>query len=219
MVYEDELIRERLHKLLHRENLTQQQFAVKIGRKQSNVSEILGGKRHIPRGFYSDLFKAFPDLNKDWMLLGEGFMFVGKEEEVYNHPTDTRPRLPRTLVEGHLEDYYNGAKRFLCQEKPIITQFPDYDFSLFLKTDRMSPNYRRGDELFFKKTDIKEWGSCMLLDTAEGPKFKKIYEDVDEKGNNVIRCASYNKVEFPDFNIPRNLVHGFYKCVGVLRIL
>ena len=213
MVYEEDLMRERILKLIHRLGISQREFANQIGRQQSNVSQILSGERHIPRGFPSDILRRYPHVSKDWLMFGEGNMTEG-EEVPYNMPSDTKPRLPRTLSEGHLQDYFEGPKRKLCEEKRIVTQFPNYDFSLFLKTDRMAPNYRRGDELFFKKTAITEWGSCYLLDTAEGPKFKKIYE---EKGG--IRCVSYNKEEYPDFVIPRNLIFGFYKCVGVLRII
>lgn len=219
MVHEEDEIRERVQKLMHLENLSQSEFAAKIGRGQPNVSDILRGKLKVTRTFTNDILKAFIDVRKEWLLLGEGNVYENEPMQDHTFPTDTKPRLPRTLTEPHLQDYFEGKKRHLCQEKPIITQFPDYDFSLFLKTDRMAPNYRRGDELFFKKTAYKEWGNCYLLDTKEGPKFKKIYEDMDEDGNPVIRCVSYNRSEYPDFTIPKQHVYGYYKCVGALRIL
>jgi transcriptional regulator with XRE-family HTH domain len=213
MVYDEDLMRERIHRLIHREDISQREFANRLGRKPSNMSQILNGERGIPKGFVADVTKVFPNVNRDWLLFGEGNMYHDEEVTV-ELPIGTKPRLPRVLSEGHLADYFEGAKRHLCQEKPIITQFPDYDFSLFLKTDRMAPNYRRGDELFFKKTSIIEPGNCFLLDTAEGPKFKKIYPEEDS-----IRCVSYNREEYPDFSIPRKLVYAYYKCVGALRIL
>ena len=72
MVYEDDQARERVQKLIHREGLSQSEFAGKIGRLQSNVSQILKGTRQIPRGFFADIMQAFPDLRKDWLLFGEG---------------------------------------------------------------------------------------------------------------------------------------------------
>lgn len=215
MVYEEDLMRERIHVLMHREGLSQLEFANKIGRAQSNVSQIMRGERHIPRGFASDIIKAFPGIRKDWLLLGDGSMFVDGEEPDAEIPKGTRPRLPRTLTDSHLSEYFEGEKRSLCQEEPIIKQFPDYDFSMFLKTDRMAPNYRMGDELFFKRIiSIKEWGNCYLLDTKEGPKFKKVFEEED-----TYKCVSYNRDEYPDFTIPKDIVYGFYECVGILRIL
>lgn len=212
MVYEEDLLRERIQKVIHYEGISQKAFAESLGRQPSNISQILTGERGVPKALVSEIIKAYPHIRKDWLTFGEGTMVDGEDDHVL--PIDTKPRLPITLSEGHIPDYFDGTKRHLCQEKPVITQFPDYDFTLFLKTDRMAPYYRLGDELAFKKTAIIEWGSCYLLDTAEGPKFKKIYE---EKGG--IRCVSYDREEFPDFFIPKNLIYGYYKCVGFLRIL
>ena len=214
MIYEEEQMRQRITSLIHREGLTQREFANKIGRLPTNVSQILTGDRHIPRGFTADIVKAFPKVRKDWLLFGEGEMYDGEAINVYKIPVDTRPRLPKSSSDGHLEDYYMGNKRAECQEKPIITQFSDYDFSLILKNNRMSPKYERGDELFFKKSTIIEWGNDYLLDTSEGAKFKKILPD--EEG---IKCVSYNKEEFPEFFVPKSMIFGYYRLVGVLRIL
>lgn len=207
-------MRERIHSLLHREGINQREFAVNLKRQPSNVSQILTGERHIPRGFASDIIKAFPRVSKDWLLFGEGSMYVDEKECVIEKPRDTRPRLPKSMAECHLTDYYEGERRSECQEKQIVTQFSDYDFSLILKNNRMSPRYDRGDELFFKRSTIIEWGNDYLLDTSEGPKFKKIYDDKDS-----VRCVSYNREEFPEFWVPKNLIYGYYRCVGVLRIL
>ena len=212
MVYEDGLMRERVLQLIHSENLSQRAFALKIGRKVPNVYLILSGERSFPKGFIADVLSAFPNVNKDWLIFGEGTMYVGEEES--ENPINTRPRLPKSMSEGNLSAYYNGAKRALCQEKQIVTQFSDYDFSLILKNNRMSPKYDRGDELFFKKSTIIEWGNDYLLDTPEGPKFKTIFDNGD-----TVKCVSYNEEKYPEFLIPKNMILGFYRCVGVLRIL
>lgn len=212
--YEENQLRERIQSLIHKEKLNERQFAIRIGRQPTNVYQVLTGERHFPRGFCGDIIKSFPKVNKEWLVFGEGTMY-GEKSEVNEHLLETRPRLPKGMSEGHLTDYYNGGeKRHLCQEKPIITQFADYDFTLILKNNRMSPKYDRGDELAFKKSNIIEWGNDYLLDTAEGPKFKKIIDDGD-----CVRCLSYNKEEYPEFSVPKNLIFGYYRLVGVLRIL
>lgn len=213
-VYEESQLRERILNLIHSEGMSQRAFAIAIGRQPTNVYQVLTGERHFPRGFCSDILKAFPKTNKDWLYFGDGEMYIDQKTDKTNFPTETKPRLPKTVSDGHLEDYYLGKKRELCTEKPIITQFADYDFSLILKNNRMSPRYDRGDELFFKKSTIIEWGNDYLVDTTEGPKFKKIIDN----GNNV-RCISYNKGEYPEFVIQKNMILGYYRLVGVLRIL
>lgn len=210
--YEEDQLRERITNLIHQEGHTLRSFAIAIGRQPVNVHQVMSGERHFPRGFCMDILKAFPKVNKDWLVFGDGTMYG----EVNNAKviTDTRPRLPKSMSGGHLADYYEGEKRELCQEKPIITQFADYDFTLILKNNRMSPKYDIGDELAFKKSTIIEWGNDYLLDTPEGPKFKKIYDEKD-----CVRCVSYNREEYADFVVPKNMIFGYYRLVGVLRIL
>ena len=213
MIYEEDQVRQRVLTLIHRQCITQREFASRIGRLPANLSQILTGERHIPRTFSTRIVKAFPKVRRDWLLFGDGPMF---EDDLANDnlPTDTRPRLPKTITVGNLMDFFAGNKRGLCQEKPIITQFADYDFTIILKNNRMHPRYDRGDELAFKKATLIEWGNDYLLDTVEGPKFKKVYD-----ANDNVRCVSYNIEEYPDFYVPKNMILGYYKCVGVLRIL
>lgn len=211
--YEENQMRERIQNLIHQLDLTPRAFANNIGKQPTNLYQILNGERHFPRGFCDSILKKYPKVSRNWLYFGEGDMFGEKKADTIL-PVDTRPRLPKSMSGGHLYDYYEGEKRVLCQEKPIITQFSDYDFTLILKNNRMSPKYDRGDELAFKKSLITEWGNDYLLDTADGPKFKKIYDE-----ENAVRCVSYNKEEYPDFIVPKNLIYGYYRCVGVLRIL
>ena len=162
------------------------------------------------------------NLNEEWVKTGDGEIYDSDQSLInkaalkkHMEMLPTRPRLPKNTSDGHIEQYYGkGKKRILCQEKPIITQFTDYDFSLILKNNRMSPKYDRGDELFFRKSEIIEWGNDYLIDTAEGAKFKKIKDEGD-----VVRCVSYNKEEYPDFVVPKKMIYGYYRLVGVLRIL
>ena len=166
-------------------------------------------------------FCAALGINEEWIKTGDGEIYDSDQSLInkaafkkHMEALPTRPRLPKNTSDGHLDQYYGkGKKRMLCQEKPIITQFVDYDFSLILKNNRMTPKYDRGDELFFRKSEIIEWGNDYLLDTAEGAKFKKIKDEGD-----VVRCISYNKEEFPDFVVPKKLIYGYYRLVGVLRI-
>lgn len=167
-------------------------------------------------------FCAALNINEEWLKTGEGEIYDSDQSlmnkaalKKHMEALPTRPRLPKNTSDGHIEQYFGkGKKRFLCQEKPLITQFVDYDFSLILKNHRMSPKYDRGDELFFCKSEIIEWGNDYLIDTAEGAKFKKIYDEGD-----IVRCVSYNKEEYPDFVVPKKLIYGYYRLVGVLRIL
>ena len=196
---------------MHREGLNQSQFAEKIGKAQPQVSNIMTGKDKISDNFLEDIYKAFPEIPDGWLTEDVSNIVLTSQEE-------TRPRLPKTFMQGNIEDFLD-KHRDQCQEKKIITQFADYEFTLILKNDRMSPKYNRGDELAFRKSSIIEWGNDYLLDTDEGPKFKRIFKETDEDGEIMVRCVSYNKNDYPDFSIPYEKIYEFYKCVGVIRVL
>ena len=128
--------------------------------------------------------------------------------------TKTRPRLPVSAAAGSLAEYSQGVLREQCEQMPIIRNFPDYDYTMFIKGNSMEPKYESGDEIAIKKADyIIEWGKDYVLDTQDGVIFKKIYED----GEN-IRCVSYNHEEYPDFLVPKSIIYGYYKFVGLVRV-
>lgn len=226
-------VRERIDKLIQVEGLSQTEFAKKIGVNSANLNQVILGKRHVQKNLPSKIVAAFPEVRIEWILYGEGEMYKGDQnfantkalrEHVNKLPT--RPRLPRTLDEGHIEDYFGeGKKRELCKERPRWPFFPEYDFSLMLKSERMYPRYLPGDELFFKKVEFPEWGSAYLVDCDGGPKFKIIYPDkmtIEKDGKEVevdaIRFEAWDVNRFPSFCFPRSIVHGFYKCVGSIRV-
>ena len=224
-------LRDRIERIIQIEGIAQRTFASKVGINQSNLSQIMLGNRAVPKNLPSKIANAFPEIRIDWILNGEGEMYIKDQHladktALRNHMSmlPTRPRLPKYMSEGHVEDYYKGKKRVLCTERPIIYNLVDYDFSLILKNNRMSPKYERGDEIFFKETNIikddldPEWGEEFLLDTESGLRFKRIYPAVDKKGEDCIRCVAYNREEYPDFLVPRKSIHGIYRCVGSLRI-
>lgn len=215
MFYNDDQIRRRILRLMHREGLTQVQFAEMIKKSQPSVSDLLRGKRSVTKAFIDAVTSSFTEIRENWLVYGDEPMYKGDDEAPLSIPADTRPRLPKTFSSGHIEDFLR-EHRSECQEKPIITQFAEYEFTIILKNDRMTPKYQRGDELAFRKASIIEWGNDYLLDTADGPKFKKVYRDKD-KG--VVKCVSYNKEVYPEFEIPEDEVLDYYRCVGVIRVL
>jgi hypothetical protein len=208
--HEEDLLRERIRSLIHMEKLTENSFAKQINRQPTNVYQVLTGERRFPRGFVGDILKAFPKVNKEWLVFGEGTMY-GDPKIVQ---IDTKPLLPRTISDGNLIRFYAGEKRSECTERPVISRFPEYDFSLKLKSHRMTPRYESGDELFFKKVEIKEWGDNYLIDTPEGPKFGRLYED-----EAYYKLVTYQPDIYPETKIPKNKVLGFYRCVGSLSVL
>lgn len=214
-------VNDRIRDVMKLESLSVSSLTERFGEEFGILKECIDNNVE-PGNALLERFCFVLGINEEWLRTGEGEIYESDQSTMnkaawkkHMEALPTRPRLPKNTSDGHLEDYYGkGKKRSLCQEKPIITQFVDYDFSLIVKNNRMTPKYDRGDELFFKKSTIIEWGNDYLIDTTEGAKFKKIYDAGDK-----VKCVSYNKEVYPEFFVDKKMIHGFYRLVGVLRIL
>ena len=49
-------------------------FADKIGVNRSTVSHVLSGRNKPSVDFIEKMIRSFPDLNSNWLVVGDGFM-------------------------------------------------------------------------------------------------------------------------------------------------
>ncbi len=68
-------MKERLVQLMDLEQLSPSKFADIIGVQRSSVSHIISGRNKPSFDFLQKALKAFPGLNADWLILGEGTMY------------------------------------------------------------------------------------------------------------------------------------------------
>ncbi len=68
-------MKERLVQLLDLEQLTPSKFADIIGVQRSSVSHVISGRNKPSYDFLQKTLKAFPGLNAEWLMLGEGTMY------------------------------------------------------------------------------------------------------------------------------------------------
>ena len=168
----------------------------------------------------NNVLTVFPELNREWLLYGEGSMLnedlsctssLKKKEE----KSDTRPRIPYDAAAGTLTETIEGVTEYQCEEVPVISAFPHYDFTIRVVGRSMEPEYFAGDEVACLKVNEKrflQWGRVHVLDTTQGVVIKRIYDN----GDSVI-CRSYNP-EFPDFIVPKEDIRSYNLVVGSLRL-
>lgn len=164
---------------------------------------------------------AFPDLNLEWLITGNGNMFKtdissSAQELAQAHPTvNTKPRIPYTAAAGSITNAMDGVTDAQCEQIPVIGTLPSYDFTIIVKGNSMEPKIEGGDEVACKRVDgtsFIQWGKVHVLDTAQGILIKRIYEDGDK-----IKCVSYNP-EYPPFSIDKSDIYSISLVVGLLRI-
>lgn len=68
-------MKERLIQLLDLEQLSPSKFADIIGVQRSSVSHVISGRNNPSFDFIQKTLRAFPGLNAEWLILGNGTMY------------------------------------------------------------------------------------------------------------------------------------------------
>lgn len=191
-------------------------FAEKVDVFQKEIDECISDKMEPSCSLLYNIVSSFPDISTNWLITGNGSMLKSEESTTAIAATiKTRPRVPYAAAAGSLTSSVDGVTDLQCEQIPIITAFPTYDFTILIKGDSMYPNYEGGDEVACKRIDSTsfiQWGKVHVLDTAQGIVIKRVYEDGGD-----IKCVSYNK-EYPDFTIQKDEVYSMSLVVGLLRL-
>lgn len=198
---------QRVDELMSALGLSQSEFASRIGVGPNAITN--WKSRGIQGSSYEKIATAFPQVNMDWLKNGNGEMFVSQEEPV----TNTRPHIPTMVTAGSLVGFSDAVKAGDCEMRPVISAFPEYDYTMTVKGNSMEPKFETGDTIAIRKVHSNiEWGHVYVIDTADGAIVKRLYDE-----DRCYRCVSYNK-EYPDMLIEKDQVFGVYKVVGLIRL-
>lgn len=81
---------------------SQQDFAIKIGYKPTVMSQMLNGKKNLPsERIAQKICSVFFDINKDWLLTGEGSMLKDQPNQPSVQPeisAEENPSADSTLI-------------------------------------------------------------------------------------------------------------------------
>lgn len=85
-------MKERLIQLLDLEQLTPSKFADIIGVQRSSVSHVISGRNNPSFDFIQKTLMAFPGLNAEWLIVGQGTMYEqmgrGATGNLFEAPVD-----------------------------------------------------------------------------------------------------------------------------------
>ena len=179
---------------------------------KQKVSNIKKGLTDVKTEVVADLCAAFPEVNANYILTGNGSMFQDKPLDV---SIKTLPRIPYDAAAGSLTNAVEGVAESQCERVPVVAAFPRYDFTIRVTGRSMEPMYFSGDEvacLKINESRFIQWGRVHVLDTTQGVVIKRIYDNGDS-----IRCVSFNP-EYSDFNVPKEDIFSYNLVVGALRL-
>lgn len=221
-------LKERLFYFIEYKGLTVQSFEKTVGLSNGAVSKMGDNTR---RSTIDKISNFFSDLNKNWLLTGEGEMLIGEYptgNDITIHKRDTGKKvnvkseyitylLPMSAMGGSLTGFASPSV-FLKDCETIISPIENVDFAITVYGDSMSPEYPSGSRILIKKINPNifiDWGKTYVLDTPNGVIVKEVHECREKEG--YIKCHSINPdPKFSDFDVPLSEVYGMYRVLMCL---
>ncbi len=109
-------MKERLIQLLDLEQLTPSKFADIIGVQRSSVSHVISGRNNPSFDFIQKTLTAFPGLNAEWLIVGQGSMYDqmgrGATGNLFEAPVEeNRVQIPEDIADqGTENDFPEDSK-------------------------------------------------------------------------------------------------------------
>lgn len=209
-------VKERLQHFLKEEGISGSEFTRKMGLSSTYLASM---RKSMPEEKVEKLTQIFPQINRDWLLYGEGEMYrqeiTEKGIDPYRLDRHIVPLVPTQAAAGSLDVYCEGVMPHDCRK--IYSPNPDAALAIQVKGDSMEPRINNGAFLFIKRINDKAfipWGSPLVLDTENGTVVKLLFPS--EKGDEYLEARSYNK-EYPPFQIPKESINGIYRILSTME--
>lgn len=213
----EETVKDRLTKFRQYKNLGQGKFEKLSGLSNGYLTQLrkAPGSEKLQR-----ILCAFPELNRTWLLTGEGDMLTGEEAEQTIQPSTESdihliPLLPVSAQGGSLNDFVVSIKESSCEK--IISPIKGADYAMSVSGESMAPEYPSGSQILIKRIDEKafiDWGRVYVLDTCNGTVIKRLFpSDTADK----VLCKSINP-EFPPFEVSLSDVYAVYRVLMCMSL-
>lgn len=209
-----ETVKERLIRLLKAEKMSQAEFARLMGVSVAYVSAM---RKALPAAKIVKLKEIFPELNRDWLLYGEGEMYVSDAGARKREDDDTNsvPLLPVSAYAGSLTNFSQSVELRDCER--IGVPVKGAELAIPVTGESMEPDIPGGTIVAIRRINEQAfipWGNPMVIDTENGVLIKVVYPS--EKGEDYIEARSYNQ-KFPPIQIPVSSIFGLYRVVAYMR--
>lgn len=215
---ENNSVKERLQEYLQYKRIKQVDFARRIGASPAYVAAM---RRSISDEKVMQIRNAFPDLNTDWLLYGQGEMLMPEKQTADGFSMEDYivPLIPIDAHAGALQLYSEGVQLRDCEK--IMSPVSGADFAIRISGDSMEPEIHDGSYLFIKRINeaaFIPWGNNLVIDTENGTLVKAVYPSTrKERPAEWIEARSKNP-KYPPIEIPTSSIFGLYRILGEARM-
>lgn len=215
---EETTVKQRLLQFLKSKRISQTEFTRALGVAPTYIGAM---RKSIPAPKLKKISALYPDLNRDWLLYGEGSMLKTPDEERRREIVSEYETLllPVEAYAGGLQMWSRGVREGECRR--IISPISGADYAIPISGDSMEPRFHDGSTLLIKRINEKAfipWGHPMVIDTENGVLFKNVMPNSDSEDPEEFIVAESLNPKYPPIKIPASSVYGLYRVMGTLDI-
>ena len=211
-------VKQRINTFIQETRISQAKFEKRCGLSNGYVNNL----RKTPSyEKLQNIFRAFPDLNPEWLLTGEGEMLKKKDvdmeenpqEEIF--PDDFTPLVPTSAFAGGAVAVNEPVMLEQCARLPISRQGQPWEMAITVNGDSMEPQIPNGAILLISKVRAKwavPYGNLAVVSTVDGAYIKEIAEGDED----ILIARSYNP-RYPDMRIPHADILAVYRVHAMFR--
>lgn len=209
-------VKQRLIQFIKYKGIGQGKFEKAVGLSNGFVNNI---RVSITPEKLQKIALYYPELNKSWLLTGEGEMLnneiqkTAEKDLLSDYETYLLPMTTHAVgLNGVSAD---GTLLQNCEK--VISPIKGVDFAITVYGESMAPEYPSGSRLLIKRIDPSifiDWGKVFVLDTSNGVIVKEVHT-CEKEG--YVTCHSINPdPKYADFIVPLSEVYGMYRVLMCL---
>ncbi len=204
------MVSERVGQYIEKKGISYYAFENSLGASRGSISKAVKEKKSIGSNVLETIMTVYPDINPNWLLTGQGEMFVSNEEFLLHRSVEMFPmRTDKTLEMQQIPLYdieavagllplFNGKVSQTPIDYISIPRLPKCDGAVYVTGDSMYPLLKSGDIVLYKEIhDIKNeifWGEMYLLSLdMSGEEYVTVKYIQKSEFEGCVRLVSQNK--------------------------
>lgn len=205
---------ERFDKYMKTKGLNDNKVTNSLGLSIGTLGKSRKENRDLSEKNIEKILNFYTDLNRTWLLTGEGSMFTTEPSLAgFNEMEYTRvPLLPISAQGGSLNDFVVSVSLQDCEK--IISPIKGADIAITISGDSMADEYPNGSIVLAKRINERafiDWGKVYVLDTCNGVVVKTLTPSEKE---DCVRCVSINPNPiYAPFEVALNDIYGVYRVM------
>lgn len=205
---------ERFDKYMKTKGLNDNKVTNSLGLSIGTLGKSRKENRDLSERNIEKILNFYTDLNRTWLLTGEGSMFTTEPSLAgFNEMEYTRvPLLPISAQGGSLNDFVVSVSLQDCEK--IISPINGADIAITISGDSMADEYPNGSIVLAKRINERafiDWGKVYVLDTCNGVVVKTLTPSEKE---DCVRCVSINPNPiYAPFEVALNDIYGVYRVM------